>query len=52
LTVTESVIVADAPAARLPAQVRFGAAKDTVPAVAVAAPLFRPTRPAALDYRK
>ena len=33
-TVTEKVIVADAPTARLPVQVRVGLANDTVPAVA------------------
>ena len=38
-TVTEKVMVAVAPAARFPVQVRFGLANDTVPAVAVASPL-------------
>ena len=33
-TVTENVIVAVAPTARFPVQVRFGLANDTVPAVA------------------
>ena len=35
-TVTENVIVAAAPAARLPVQVRFGLVKATLPAVAEA----------------
>ena len=35
-TVTENVIVAVAPTARFPVQVRFGLANDTVPAVAAA----------------
>ena len=35
LTVTENVIVATAPAARFPVQVRFGLVKVTEPAVAV-----------------
>src|ERR1700688_1648796 len=34
-TVTENVIVADAPAARFPVQVRFGLAKVSEPAVVV-----------------
>ena len=34
LTVTENVIVADAPTAKFPVQVRFGLENDTVPAVA------------------
>ena len=38
-TVTENVIVAVAPIARLPVQVRFGLVNDTVPAVAAASPL-------------
>ena len=38
-TVTENVIVALAPTARFPVQVRFGLANDTLPAVAVASPL-------------
>ncbi len=36
LTVTENVIVAVAPGARFPVQVRFGLVKPTVPAVAAA----------------
>ncbi len=36
LTVTENVIVATAPTARFPVQVRFGLANDAVPAVAAA----------------
>jgi hypothetical protein len=36
LTVTENVIVATAPGARVPVQVRFGLVKPTVPAVAAA----------------
>ena len=39
LTVTEKVMVAVAPAARFPVQVRFGLANDTLPAVAAASPL-------------
>ena len=39
LTVTENVIVAVAPTARFPVQVRFGLAYETLPAVAVASPL-------------
>ena len=39
LTVTENVIVAAAPTARFPVQVRFGLAYDTLPAVAAASPL-------------
>ena len=39
LTVTEKVMVAAAPTARFPVQVRFGLANDTVPAVAAASPL-------------
>ena len=39
LTVTEKVMVAVAPAARFPVQVRFGLANETVPAVAAALPL-------------
>ena len=35
-TVTENVIVAAAPTARFPVQVRFGLANKTVPAVAAA----------------
>ena len=35
-TVTENVIVADAPAARFPVQVRFGLEKARLPAVAAA----------------
>ncbi len=35
-TVTENVMVATAPTARLPVQVRFGLVKPTVPAVATA----------------
>ena len=38
-TVTENVIVAAAPTARVPVQVRFGLANDTPPAVALASPL-------------
>ena len=38
-TVTENVIVAVAPMARLPVQVRFGLANDTLPVVAVASRL-------------
>ena len=38
-TVTENVIVATAPTARFPVQVRFGLAKLTLPAVAAASPL-------------
>ena len=38
-TVTENVIVAAAPTARSPVQVRFGLANDTLPAVALASPL-------------
>ena len=38
-TVTENVIVADAPTASVPVQVRFGLANDTLPAVALASPL-------------
>ena len=38
-TVTENVMVAVAPTARFPVQVRFGLAYDSVPAVAVASPL-------------
>ena len=38
-TVTENVMVAVAPAARLPVQVRFGLVKETVPLVATASPL-------------
>ena len=38
-TVTENVIVAVAPAASVPVQVRFGLVKATVPAVAAASPL-------------
>ena len=38
-TVTENVIVAAAPTARFPVQVRFGLANDTLPAVADALPL-------------
>ena len=34
LTVTEKVIVADAPTARFPVQVRFGLVNETLPAVA------------------
>ena len=40
LTVTEKVMVAAAPAARFPVQVRFGLSNDTVPAVAVASALY------------
>ena len=36
LTVTENVIVADAPTARFPVQVRFGLVNETLPAVAAA----------------
>src|ERR1700689_1696225 len=39
LTVTVKVMVAVAPAARFPVQVRFGLAKETAPAVAAASPL-------------
>ena len=39
LTVTENVIVAVAPGASVPVQVRFGLANETVPAVAAASPL-------------
>ena len=39
LTVTENVMVALAPGARFPVQVRFGVVKLMVPAVAVASPL-------------
>ena len=35
-TVTENVMVADAPTARFPVQVRFGLAKLTLPLVAAA----------------
>ena len=38
-TVTENVIVAVAPTARFPVQVRFGLANETGPAVAAASPL-------------
>jgi hypothetical protein len=38
-TVTENVMVALAPGARFPVQVRFGLAYETLPAVAVASPL-------------
>src|SRR5882724_13643447 len=38
-TVTENVMVADAPTARSPVQVRSGLAKLTLPAVAAASPL-------------
>ena len=38
-TVTENVMVATAPTARVPVQVRFGLANDTLPAVAAASPL-------------
>ena len=38
-TVTENVIVALAPTARFPVQVRFGLANDAVPAEAAALPL-------------
>ena len=38
-TVTENVIVAVAPGASVPVQVRFGLANETVPAVAAASPL-------------
>ena len=38
-TVTENVIVAVAPTARSPVQVRFGLENDTLPAVADASPL-------------
>ena len=38
-TVTENVIVADAPTARLPVQARFGLENDTLPAVAAASRL-------------
>ena len=39
VTVTENVMVAAAPTARFPVQVRFGLAKHTEPAVALASPL-------------
>ena len=39
LTVTENVMVAAAPTARSPVQVRFGLAKLTLPAVAAPSPL-------------
>ena len=39
LTVTENVIVAVAPGASVPVQVRFGLANETVPALAAASPL-------------
>ena len=39
LTVTENVMVAAAPTARFPVQVRFGLAKLTLPAVAAPSPL-------------
>ena len=39
LTVTENVIVAVAPGASVPVQVRFGLANETLPAVAAALPL-------------
>ena len=39
LTVTENVIVALAPGARFPVQVRFELAYETLPAVAAASPL-------------
>ena len=39
LTVTEKVMVAAAPTARVPVQVRFGLANETLPAVAAASPL-------------
>ena len=38
-TVTENVIVAVAPGASVPVQVRFGLANETLPAVAAASPL-------------
>ena len=38
-TVTEKVMVADAPTARVPVQVRLGLAKLTLPPVAAASPL-------------
>ena len=38
-TVTENVIVAVAPGASVPVQVRFGLANETVPTVAAASPL-------------
>src|ERR1700759_4656104 len=40
LTVTEKVIVAVPPGARLPVQVSLGLAYETVPAVAAASPLY------------
>ncbi len=39
LMVTEKVMVAEAPAARLPVQVRLGLMYDTVPDVVAASPL-------------
>ena len=38
-TVTENVMVAAAPMARVPVQVRLGLVNDTLPAVAAASPL-------------